>query len=687
MENKWILPAAIILLFCANASGTEIYIANSEAGTADGASCENAYPLEWLSSAANWGSEQGKIGPGTTVHLCGTIGKPINILGSGQPGSPITILFEPDAKMSAPYWSAYIPPFYTRGLPNDYTTKEIAAIYIDKKDYITIDGGQNGAIEATGTGFDNNYSFSGVFGRGNNVEIKNLAIRDMYKRIRGSGDYWTLGTGISFWGSNLSIHDNNIANAFYCLISGSESPSFAATYSNIEIFRNELSGCGVELGVAMSSDRTTLSNVSIHHNRIYGGAVWDGYLPYNPFDPSRTMHRRDFIKIWGRAADLGAVYSGLRIYNNVIGPGLTKERGATGWIVASDANYSGVDIHNNLLLSSVEDGHSAFIEFSGSSNALTSPNLKIRNNTFIGNNKNDPIHLGRKTVGHEIYGNIFYNYSLAFYAMDINTEIAFWNNNSWYPLRGPGSFQYKDHHASAWGIYPPYRWAEWKGQLGFDTLSINEDPGFSDMSNPAGTDGIFFTNDDGFSLQQGSVLCTNGRNGGSIGAYACAGPPVSPPPQTDNDLDGVPDAIDRCPDTSSAARPHINIFGCAMPIATKFDIKPDFNATDINGMHSLEIGISAFGKISYAGKNILLVKITAGEDDRLDIDADLNISQGKITLNQNNLSQLNQSATITLYNTSFTNPKILRDGEECTACKIAAYDRGAKTLVFTAPGF
>jgi len=160
-----------------------------------------------------------------------------------------------------------------------------------------------------------------------------------------------------------------------------------------------------------------------------------------------------------------------------------------------------------------------------------------------------------------------------------------------------------------------------------------------------------------------------------------------PPPQTDNDLDGVPDAIDRCPDTSSAARPHINIFGCAMPIATKFDIKPDFNATDINGMHSLEIGISAFGKISYAGKNILLVKITAGEDDRLNLDTGLNITQGKITLNQSSLPQLSQSATITLYNTSFNSPKILRDGEECKECTIHSYDRASKTLAFSVPGF
>ena len=157
--------------------------------------------------------------------------------------------------------------------------------------------------------------------------------------------------------------------------------------------------------------------------------------------------------------------------------------------------------------------------------------------------------------------------------------------------------------------------------------------------------------------------------------------------QADDDSDGVPNTADRCPKTALAARSYVNSFGCAKPVADKFDIKPDFNATDINGMHSLELGILAFGKILYAGKNILLVKITAGEDERLNLDTGLNITQGKITLNQSSLPQLSQSATITLYNTSFNSPKILRDGEECKECTIHSYDRASKTLAFSVPGF
>ena len=158
------------------------------------------------------------------------------------------------------------------------------------------------------------------------------------------------------------------------------------------------------------------------------------------------------------------------------------------------------------------------------------------------------------------------------------------------------------------------------------------------------------------------------------------------PPQ-DTDSDGVLDANDKCPKTAGSARGHVNIYGCALPIAAKFDIRPDFNATDINGMQNLELGISIFGKISYFNKNITLVKIATGQDERLDIDAGLLISQNKITLNQNSLPQLSQSAIITFYNTDFDSPKILKDGTECTNCRITGYDKNTKTFVFSVPGF
>ncbi|HIH09166.1 MAG TPA: LamG domain-containing protein [Candidatus Diapherotrites archaeon] len=189
-----------------------------------------------------------------------------------------------------------------------------------------------------------------------------------------------------------------------------------------------------------------------------------------------------------------------------------------------------------------------------------------------------------------------------------------------------------------------------------------------------------------FSRDFKSVFRPQGA-GWDIGAYEYAQVTPQQPP-TDTDNDGILDASDRCPKTAASARNFVNIFGCALPLATKFDIRPDFNATDINGLQNLELGISQFGKISYVNKNIRLVKTTSqNEDDRLDIDAGLSISQNKITLNQNNLPQLSASATITLNNIEFTTPKILKDGAECTGCTIQGYDRNTKKLVFTIEGF
>ncbi|HIH10425.1 MAG TPA: hypothetical protein HA254_07215 [Candidatus Diapherotrites archaeon] len=190
----------------------------------------------------------------------------------------------------------------------------------------------------------------------------------------------------------------------------------------------------------------------------------------------------------------------------------------------------------------------------------------------------------------------------------------------------------------------------------------------------------FFTADkDGILRPQGT--------GWDIGAYEYVQPAIQPPAPADTDNDGIPNSSDRCPKTALAARAYVNVFGCAMPVAAKFDIRPDFNATDINGMQGLELGISQYGKVSYTNTSLALVKVIAGEDERLNLDADFNITQSKISISQNNLPQLNLPATITIYNTNFNSPKILKDGAECTGCQIVSYDKNTKTIVFSVPGF
>ena len=136
---------------------------------------------------------------------------------------------------------------------------------------------------------------------------------------------------------------------------------------------------------------------------------------------------------------------------------------------------------------------------------------------------------------------------------------------------------------------------------------------------------------------------------------------------------------------SSIATAQRNIYGCPIPTATKFDIKPDFNANDITEMRNFEIGISSAGKITYTDQNINFVKTANGKQQPANFDEDITISRGRIEIDTQNLPMLNTQATITLYNLNIRNPVIKRDGTTCAECTIISNSSG--TLVFTVPGF
>src|SRR5580658_3017202 len=145
-----IVLAVLTFALPAWASTQDIYIAQTAAGGGTGASCANALTYMFFNSSANWASSfaAGKISPGTTVHLCGTItGKNTantNILrtqGNGLSGSPITILFEPGAVVESPACAG--------------ADGAGGCIYL-LNDFITLNGGTNGTIENTSDGNSGN---------------------------------------------------------------------------------------------------------------------------------------------------------------------------------------------------------------------------------------------------------------------------------------------------------------------------------------------------------------------------------------------------------------------------------------------------------------------------------------------------------------------------------------------------
>lgn len=178
------LACLTLMTISSHASATNIYIAQSSAGAANGADCADAKPVSFFNASGNWGSGSAQIGPGTTVHLCGTFtgaagSTMLTIQGSGASGSPVTILFESGAQLNAPYWGGN--PFGNGG----------AAIVCGGQNYILVDGGTNGVIQNTANGsaslgYPNQQGSQGIQIQScNNVEIRNLTINNIYVHANG----------------------------------------------------------------------------------------------------------------------------------------------------------------------------------------------------------------------------------------------------------------------------------------------------------------------------------------------------------------------------------------------------------------------------------------------------------------------------------------------------------------------
>ncbi len=170
-------------------------------------------------------------------------------------------------------------------------------------------------------------------------------------------------------------------------------------------------------------------------------------------------------------------------------------------------------------------------------------------------------------------------------------------------------------------------------------------------------------------------------------SFSVAATPASP--GTDADLDTIADASDLCPNTPPTLRSSVNAQGCPKPLATSFDIKPNFHELNLQSVPSLEIGISTYGKVQF-NTTIPLIRSTttvaAGTyKDRLDLDSGLTLGTQSIALNTSILPELNLPAQVTLYNVSYITPKVLKDGVVCTTCNKVSYT--SNTYVFTVTGF
>lgn len=152
-------------------------------------------------------------------------------------------------------------------------------------------------------------------------------------------------------------------------------------------------------------------------------------------------------------------------------------------------------------------------------------------------------------------------------------------------------------------------------------------------------------------------------------------------PATDADNDGVINTLDLCPNTPSSLRNQVNSAGCIPPKISSFDIRSTLS-NDLRTVSGFELGKTGLGKIKF--KNDVALSRDGGQ---IDIDSNVTISEKSVHIESSSIPELNKPATITLYNITEENPRILKDGKVCSApqCVIESYSNGV--LVFTVNGF
>lgn len=390
----WI--ACLALLACLSlpaprCSATDIYFAQNASGVGNGSDCANAYAYSFFNTRANWGTAPGQIGPGATAHICGTVttfnGVAYDYLrfhGSGTQGQPITLKWEPGARLSVPSCG----PFACVQMGGSYQV---------------IDGGSNGILEATanGTGLRHHDPGAAIYANPcNYCEFKNLHIHNIYVhavtrvdllRIVGDGATATatcsticgfsigaqagiannslklpasvtvvgkptpstfafkstirgIGMGGVAWdngggssnglytaGTGVSIHHNTCHDVHWCCMHSS------GAGSSVEIYRNK--AWRMDHGVAIGNNpgsRQDMQSISVHDNEFYDPANWDTY--------SYAFHH-DGIHIYLLG---GLTVSGpVLIYNNFIHGNWGAT--ATAYIFAQ-GSIPHLYIFNNLLV-------------------------------------------------------------------------------------------------------------------------------------------------------------------------------------------------------------------------------------------------------------------------------------------------------------------------------------------------
>ena len=480
---KKILLALACLTFMtlgARASATNVYIAQNAAGAGNGADCADAKPVSFFNTSGNWGSGSAQIGPGTTVHLCGTFtggagSTMLTVQGSGASGSPITILFENGAVLQAPYWGSN--PF--SGGPG--------AILCSGKSYITIDGGTNGVIQNTANGsaslgYSTQTTSTGIFA----TQCPNFTVQGSLKVtnifVHAENDT-NGGNTAGIWvenSDNVSITGATVTEASVPVNVGYE-PPFSITKGTLAHLTID-HGCHL-LVVGDGNSNGSASGMSIHDN-VIGPHTQD----WNASDQS--CHQDGLFL---QATNSGSTISNFQIYNNWISSDMCSDRSAPGLNCTAPVFYSGsivsTQFFNNIVqYTASTGGYEALIRLAGSQQTSDS----FYNNTFDENNSSanqscdcavfkSTETTGQTQSGFQVLNNIFLNIASKVFLNEDGTlqgKYTAINDNVYYNVSQYG-VDFSDNQQYS-------TFSQWKG-LGFDAGGSTANPNLTGNYVPQST--------------------------------------------------------------------------------------------------------------------------------------------------------------------------------------------------------
>lgn len=286
LRTRFLLFLALFatILPAAHGQAPNVYITAN--GSPSGSCASNVQTPAFFNNSANWGTGPNQIGPGTTVHLCGTFSgtagsSMLTVQGSGTNGAPVIIQFATGATLAAPYWST-----------NDGTSPTSGAISINGFNYIAVDGGApcgynpatgpegpcNGTITSTADGTSLTYQQqnAGIYvHNATGIEIRNMGINSIYLRSgAGSGDSTPAsGTADVYFAGNCtacSVHDSNLSDSR----AGIWFEWDSSTVNGINVYNNVISHHAWGMNVGSGNASETGTNVNIYGNEITNWNDW-----------------------------------------------------------------------------------------------------------------------------------------------------------------------------------------------------------------------------------------------------------------------------------------------------------------------------------------------------------------------------------------------------------------------------